>query len=381
MKRSFFTYRITEALRLARLLSAGLLLTLTLPACDDDSNGEAEPGLIQPTGKAPDYAPNIDPQMLAVIEQFVAFGTPPLATLSPRQARMAPSITDAVEAALSKNNQEAPAANVTISQQVLPKNYTPQSAADGILVRIYKPNGLIGSLPVIVYYHGGGWVIGSLNVYEPSAKALAERTGAIVVSVDYRLSPEFKFPAAHEDAFAAYKWVRENAASIGGNPAKVAVAGESAGGNMAAGVGILARERNVPLPVHQLLVYPVANNDLATASYNQYANAKPLDRPSVEYFVMNYLSNPAVEGNDRLISLVDVADLRGLPSATIIAAEIDPLKTDGELLRDRLQAAGVAVMYQLYPGTTHEFFGTYAVVPKANEAQDFAAARLKAAFQ
>jgi len=263
---------------------------------------------------------------------------------------------------------------------VLPALYTPQSAADGILVRIYTPTGPTGPLPVIVYYHGGGWVIGSLDVYEPSAKALAERTGAILVSVDYRLSPEFKFPAAHEDAYAAYKWVHDNAATIGGNPAKVAVAGESAGGNMAAAVCILARERGLALPVHQLLVYPVANNDLTTASYQQYADAQPLNRPSIVYFTQNYFNSPA-DGDNRLISLTDVADLKGLPAATIVEAEIDPLQTEGMQLHDKLMAAGVPVMYQLYPGTTHEFFGTYYVVPEADDAQNFAATHLKAAFQ
>ena len=263
---------------------------------------------------------------------------------------------------------------------MLPALYTPQSAADGILVRIYTPTGPTGPLPVIVYYHGGGWVIGSLDVYEPSAKALAERTGAILVSVDYRLSPEFKFPAAHEDAYAAYKWVHDNAATIGGNPAKVAVAGESAGGNMAAAVCILARERGLALPVHQLLVYPVANNDLTTASYQQYADAQPLNRPSIVYFTQNYFNSPA-DGDNRLISLTDVADLKGLPAATIVEAEIDPLQTEGMQLHDKFMAAGVPVMYQLYPGTTHEFFGTYYVVPEADDAQNFAATHLKAAFQ
>ncbi len=364
-----------------RLLALALLAALALPACKNNGSGDPAPGLIQPVGPPPAYAPDFDPQMLAVIEQFMSFGTPPLPTLSPRQARMAPSVPDAVNALLRKNNRAARPFNVAVSQQLLPGGITPQSAPDGLLVRIYKPmNAAAGPLPVVVYYHGGGWVIGSLDVYEPGAKALAEKAGAIVVSVDYRLAPENKFPAAHEDAYAAYKWVHDNAASIGGNPAKVAVAGESAGGNMAAGVCILARERGYALPVHQLMVYPVANNDLNTASYMQYANAVPLNKPGVVYFTTLYFNTPA-DGDNRLISLTDVADLRGLPSATIVAAEIDPLQTEGQQLRDKLTQAGVKVQYQLYPGTTHEFFGTHDVVPKANDAQDFAAAQLRAAFQ
>ena len=192
--------------------------------------------------------------------------------------------------------------------------------------------------------------------------------------------PEAKFPAAHEDAFTAYAWVRTYTASIGGNPAKVAVAGESAGGNMAAAVCLLSKERNFPLPVHQLLVYPVANNDLNTPSYLQYADAVPLSKANVQYFVANYFNSPG-DGDNRLISLTDVADLSGLPPATIIGAEIDPLQTEGKQLADKFQSVGVPVAYQLYPGTTHEFFGTYAVVDKAGQAQDFAAARLRNAFK
>ncbi|MCI1187354.1 alpha/beta hydrolase [Hymenobacter sp. DH14] len=364
-----------------RRWSSLLLVGLALAACNNnDSSDDPAPGLIQPTGAKPAYAPTIDPQMQAVVEEFVGFGTPPLPTLTPRQARMAPSVTDAVMSLLRKNNRVARAANVTVSQRVLPGGITPQSAPDGILVRMYKPNGVTGTLPAIVYYHGGGWVIGSLDVYEPSAKALAEKTGAMVISVDYRLSPEAKFPAAHEDAYAAYKWVRDNAASIGVNPAKIAVAGESAGGNMAVGVCLLAKERGYALPVHQLLVYPVANNDLTTASYNQYADAQPLNRPNVVYFTSQYFRTMA-DGDDRLISLTDVANLSGLPAATIVAAEIDPLQTEGKQLADKFTQVGVANQYMLYTGTTHEFFGTHDVVPKAGEAQDFAAGRLKTAFQ
>jgi len=380
MKRRFLPF-LPQVSRLAPLALAATLLALPLTSCDDDSDdNDPQTTLIQPTGSAPTYAPNIDAQMLAVLEQFMSYGTPALPTLSPRQARMAPSVTDAVQDLLKKNKLAPTPPNVTVTQQVLPKSYTPQSAADGILVRIYKPAGVSGSLPVIVYYHGGGWVIGSLDVYEPSAKALAANTGAIVVSVDYRLSPEAKFPAAHEDAYAAYKWAKENATNFGGNAAKVAVAGESAGGNMAVGVCLLAKERGLALPLHQLLVYPVANNDLNTASYNQYANAMPLSKANIEYFTQNYFTTPA-DGNNRLLSLTDVANLSGLPAATIIAAEIDPLQTEGKQLADKLTQVGVANQYQLYSGTTHEFFGTYAVVPKAEEAQQFAASRLKAAFQ
>lgn len=364
-------------------LLTGLAAVLASPLASCKKDNDSSPSLIQPTGSKPSYAPAINDQMQAVIEQFTAFNDPALPTLSARQARMTHSVTDAVNALLAKNNRSAPSPAVTVSQQVLPKLYTAGSAPDGVPVRIYTPTAAAtGARPGIVYLHGGGWVIGSLDVYEPSAQALAERTGAVVVSVDYRLASETmnKFPAAHEDSYAAYKWVHDNAASININPAKIAIAGESAGGNMAAAVCILARERGLALPIHELLVYPVADNNLNTASYQQYANAVPLNKPGILFFTGLYFNTPA-DGDNRLISLVDVADLKGLPPTTIIAAEIDPLQTEGQSLRDKLTAAGVNVDYTLYVGTTHEFFGTYAVVPPANDAQNHAADRLKTAFK
>ncbi|MGI4733885.1 MAG: alpha/beta hydrolase [Janthinobacterium lividum] len=361
---------------------AGLAAALAGPLASCRSE-DPSPDLIQPTGTKPSYALDINDQMQAVIEQFMAFNDPALPTLTARQARMTHSVTDAVNALLAKNNKVPSTPAVTVSQRVLTPAYTPGSATDGVPVRIYTPTAAAtGTLPAIVYYHGGGWVIGSLMVYEPSAKALAANTGAIVISVDYRLASETmnKFPAAHEDAYAAYKWVRDNAATLNINPAKIAVAGESAGGNMAAAVCILARERGVTLPVHELLVYPVADNNLNTTSYMTYANAVPLSKANIVYFTGLYFNTPA-DGDNRLISLVDVADLKGLPTTTIIGAEIDPLQTEGMSLRDKLTAAGVSVDYTLYPGTTHEFFGTYDVVPPAATAQSHAADRLKAAFQ
>ena len=369
--------------RLLLLAGLGAGLAAPLAACKKDSDSDASASLIQPTSAKPSYAPDENDQMWAVIEQLIAFNDPPLPTLTAAQARMTHSVSQSVvNALLNKNNRAASSFSLTISQMVLPKAYTPGSDTAGVQVRVYKPANATGTPPAIVYLHGGGWVIGSLDVYEPSAKALAARTGAVVYSVDYRLASETmnKFPAAHEDAYAAYKYVHDNAATLGVNSAKIAIAGESAGGNMAAAVCLLAKERGLALPIHELLVYPVANNDLTTASYQQYANAVPLNKPNIQYFTGLYFNSPA-DGDNRLISLVDVADLHGLPPTTIIAAEIDPLQTEGQTLRDKLMAAGVATDYTLYPGTTHEFFGTYDIVPPANDAQNHAADRLKAAFQ
>ncbi|MEZ0607298.1 alpha/beta hydrolase fold domain-containing protein [Fibrella sp. WM1] len=362
----------------ARFLPFGIvlvaLLTGLLSSCDD--HRAPLPGQsIQSNSPKPDWGPTITPQMLAVIEELGRLSPTPLESLTPQQARQQPSFKDAVNSLLDKNNIPRPTANVTISERTI-------TGADGVPIRavIYTPRNVTGPLPVIVYYHGGGWVIANPEVYEYSTLALAEEVGAVVVSVDYRLAPENKFPTAHRDAFAAYKWVKNNAAAINGNPDKVAVAGESAGGNMAITVSMMARDSGVARPLHILSVFPVANNDLFTESYNKYANAKPLNRPLVQYFTTNYFNLPT-DGDSPLISLVDVANLQGLPPTTIIGAEIDPLQTEGMLLRDRLQAQGVPVTYQLYTGVTHEFFGMYAIVPEAQQAQALAATQLRNAFR
>jgi acetyl esterase/lipase len=240
---------------------------------------------------------------------------------------------------------------------------------------VYTPRCSDSSYPVIVYYHGGGWVIADLNVYDASAKGLAEQSGAIVVSVHYRQGPEHKFPTAHNDAFAAYQWVLKNAASMKGNPKMVAVAGESAGGNLACNVSIMARDKGIQMPIHQLLVYPVANNDMNSESYQKYAAAKPLSKPMMEWFAKNYTGDISKAADPR-ISLVK-ANLKGLPPTTIIAAEIDPLMTEGKMLADKLKDAKVNVDYKLYSGVTHEFFGMAAVVPDAKDAQAYASGRLK----
>ena len=363
-------------------VASALVLGLTLSACQDHQLASPGQG-IQPTG-SPDvpFASMMKPQMRAVIEELARLAPTPIEQLTPQQARMQPSFKDAVNSLLDKNRITPPIPKVTKSERMIP-------GAGGVPIRVvlYTPTGASSMAapadrPVIVYYHGGGWVIGSPEVYEYSTLALAQNTGAVVVSVDYRLSPENKFPTAHEDAYAAYKWVKENAATIGGNAAKVAVAGESAGGNMAITVSMMARDRMGAgfLPIHILSVFPVANNDLFTPSYNRYANAKPLSRPAVQYFVANYFNSPA-DGDSPLISLVDVANLSGLPPTTIIAAEIDPLQSEGMLLRDKLQSVGVQVTYKLYEGTTHEFFGMYAVVPEAAQAQELAAIQLRNAFR
>lgn len=347
-------------------------LSISLVSCNEDD--EATTG-ITPKGPKPEWGPSIKPEMQRVIEKLDELsGGVALNTLTPQQARKAPSAADAVKAVMQEYNIPMPASMVDTSGQKVP-------VTNGTIhVRIYKPKNASGALPGIVYYHGGGWVIATIDTYDASAKALAEQVGAVVVSVEYRKAPEFKFPTAHNDSYAAYQWVLANAASLGINPQKIAVAGESAGGNLAASVSMMARDNGLTMPVHQLLVYPIADYDFGKPSYNTYANAKPLNKPLMQWFFNNYLASPA-DGNSPWISLVDAPNLSGLPPATVINAEIDPLLSEGQEYAAKLKAAGINVTSKIYEGVTHEFFGMATVVPQAKEAQKLAADELKKALQ
>lgn len=247
-------------------------------------------------------------------------------------------------------------------------------------IRIYKPNtGSRAPYPVVMYYHGGGWVIADINVYDASARALAEQTNAIVVSVGYRKGPEFKFPTAHNDSYEAYVWSLRNASTFGGDSTRMAVAGESAGGNLACNVSIMARNAGIRKPKFQVLVYPVASNFTSSPSYMQYANAKPLNKPMIYWFLSYFLPNMS-ESADPRINLIS-ANLQALPPTLIINAEIDPLRDDGLNLSNALKSAGVAVERRLYNGVTHEFFGAATVIPEAKDAQAVASTALKNALQ
>lgn len=311
--------------------------------------------------------------MAVVIEKLQSYGAPPIETLSAQEARKQPTPTTAVMDVMKDNNVTMPPTGVdTIGKEI------PVSGGS-IHARIYTPKGNSSAYPLIVYYHGGGWVIADLDVYDASAKGLAEQTGAVVVSVHYRQAPEHKFPTAHNDAFAAYQWVLNNASLLKGDTARIAVVGESAGGNLACNVSMMAREKGIKMPLHQVLVYPIASNDMNSESYQKYATAKPLNKPMMEWFAKNYLGDMS-KASDTRISLVK-ANLKGLPPTTIIGAEIDPLQTEGKLLSDKLKEAGVTVDYKLYNGVTHEFFGMATLIPEAKEAQQLAAGNLKSALK
>ena len=316
-----------------------------------------------------------DADMRKVLEQLGALGGKPLATLSADEARKQPTPTDAVKALLTKEGKStAPIEMAKVFTRKIP------GAAGPVDARIYTPKTDDKKpLPVIVYFHGGGFVIADLDVYDATPRILAKGVNAIVVSAEYRHAPENRFPAAHDDAFAAYEWVTKNAASFGGDPKRIAVAGESAGGNLATYVSMAARDKGAPMPLHQLLVYPIAQTTTDTPSYVEWANAKPLDKAGMLWFVDKSLRTPD-DKNDPRLDLVH-ANLKGLPRTTIVQAEIDPLKSDGDMLAKSLDAAGVSVDKKLYEGVTHEFFGMGAVVADAKDAESYAVGRLKDAFK
>ncbi|MBC7905099.1 MAG: alpha/beta hydrolase [Gemmatimonadaceae bacterium] len=339
----------------------------TIAATDTTSSNA-----LKPKGPAPAWAPDIDDEMLVVIEKLQSYGAPPIESLSAQEARKQPTPTTAVMDVIKEKNISVPAPAVDTAGKDIPV------AGGTIHARIYTPKTADSSFPVIVYYHGGGWVIADIDTYDASAKGLAEQVGAIVVSVHYRQGPEHKFPTAHNDAFAAYQWVLKNAAGMKGNPKMISLVGESAGGNLACNVSILAKAKGLTMPLHQVLVYPVANNDMNAESYQKYAEAKPLNKPMMAWFATNYFGDMAKTADPRM-SLVK-ANLKGLPPTTIIAAEIDPLQSDGKLLSEKLKEAGVETDYKLYNGVVHEFFGMAAVVPDAKDAQAYASGKLKKSF-
>lgn len=314
--------------------------------------------------------PKAEPNMQKVLDAMAALKPKPIETLSPEEARKQPTPSDAVKKVLTDAGKStAPEPGVTMKTQSI------QGKDGSFPIHIFTPEGA-GPFPVVVYFHGGGFVIADTKVYEASVRGLAKKAKAIVISADYRRAPEHKFPTQTEDAFAAYQWALANAKSINGDPMRVAVAGESAGGNLATVVSMMAMEKKIQMPVHQLLVYPVVNDDMNNESYKKNANAKPLNKAMMTWFFKHYGADPK---NPHALPM-KAASLKGLPAATVITAEIDPLMTEGKAYADRLKKEGVTVNYRHFTGVTHEFFGMDAVVPKAKEAQQFAADELTKAF-
>jgi len=297
----------------------------------------------------------------------------PYHTLDPQAARLQPTFTDGVNGVLRAQGRPTTPPPGTTEREI-----SVAGAAGSLPATVFTPTGVRGPLPVILYFHGGGWVIADRKVYAGGARGLARNSGAIVVSVDYRRAPEAPFPAQHDDALASYRWLLQNAASIGGDASRIAFAGESAGGNLAVSTAMQARDAGLPLPRHIVSVYPIAGSDLNTPSYQDTANGPTLNRALMAWF-FRYVPRTPADLMDPRINLVG-ANLQGLPPVSIVAAQIDPLRSEGELLAQRLAAQGVTVERREWAGVTHEFFGADAVIADAGEAQRWAGERLRAAL-
>ena len=317
-----------------------------------------------------------DADMTKVLKALAAMNPKPIESLEPSEARKQPTPTDAVMAVLKQKGKDtSPTAlvpGVTSVDRQIP------GPAGQLPVRIYTPEGA-RPFPVVVYFHGGGWVLANKDVYDGGARGLSKQAKAVVVSVDYRLAPEAKFPAQHEDAIATYKWASQNAPAIKGDPKRMALAGESAGGNLAVATAIAVRDQGGPVPRHVVAVYPVAQvTNTSTPSYIDSANAKPLNKAMMVLFGKHTFAKPEDKSDPR-IDLVH-ANLKGLPPVTLINAQIDPLRSDGDMLAEALKKAGVKVEHKTYEGVTHEFFGMAAVVGKAKQAQKLAGEQLRKSF-
>ncbi|MFL5873419.1 MAG: alpha/beta hydrolase [Solirubrobacterales bacterium] len=242
--------------------------------------------------------------------------------------------------------------------------------------RLYIPHAAADPGPLLVYFHGGGWVIGDLETHDGPCRFIAANSGARVLAVDYRLAPEHPFPAAAEDACAAYAWVASNAAQLGADPARVGVGGDSAGANLAAVASLHARDEGLTPPAMQLLIYPVIVADEELPSRRTFGDGFLLTRPDMDFFEANYLPAGA-DRSDPRVSVVRAADLSGLPPAHLAIAGFDPLRDEGIAFARRLEEAGVPVSLRLHPGLVHTFANLTAICPTARQAMQEAAGALR----
>src|SRR5712671_3389851 len=313
--------------------------------------------------------PKLHPQIEAVLKAQAAAGLRPIEALTPAAAR-----AQMEETARGRKAEPLPVARV--EERAIPGPGGP------VRLRLYWPKGADAGNPVptIVYYHGGGHVIGSLDTHDFVARNLCSGGGALVVSVDYRMGPEHKFPAAVDDSWAALQWVAANAESLGADPARMGVHGDSAGANLAAVVALLARDAGGPRLRLQSLVYPIADYGMVGDSYEKYADGYGiLTRGAMVWFRDHYLRKPE-DANDWRASPIKAASLAGAPPAIVITAECDVLHDDGQRYAEALQRAGVPVEYNEFPGMIHAFFGMVPAVDDAMKAQRFVWAAFRRAF-
>jgi acetyl esterase len=305
----------------------------------------------------------LDPVIAAALDAMAAAGLPPMSSLEPAALR-------AQAAAMPPVGRDLPMASV--QDRAVPGPEGP------IPVRVYDPTGDAGA-PVVVFLHGGGFVMGSLDGHDPVCRELATRVGCIVVSVDYRLAPEHPYPAGLDDATAVVRWVRAHAADVGGDPARVAVAGDSSGGNFAAAVSLRLLEAGEPVPLHQVLVYPVIDHAFDTASYERFADGFFLSRDDMRWFWGHYLADDA-DGARPDVSVLHAPSLAGLPPTTIVLADHDPLRDEGAAFGVWLEAAGVDVLVHEEPGTVHGYLNVFGPIPPAERSWEVIARRLRGAL-
>lgn len=279
----------------------------------------------------------LDPQVQVVLENMKKQGVPPLHTLSVESARTV--------------NLSSMAAQPEEVWKV--DNRKILGPAGHIPVRVYRPQSKY-PLPVLIYYHGGGWVVGDLDAADVLCRQLANGANVIVVSVDYRLAPEHRFPAAIEDAYAAAAWVAENSSSLEADPNRIAVGGDSAGGNLAAAVTLMARDQGLSFIKFQLLFNPATHYAFDTDSYRDNAEGYGLTTDTMRWFWGQYLAEEQ-DGRNPYASPLLAADLSSLPPALVITAEFDPLRDDGEAYAAKLKAAGIPVEAKRYDGMVHGF--------------------------
>jgi acetyl esterase len=313
--------------------------------------------------------PSLHPQIQQVLKVMAEANLRPIEAMTPREAREQMEAT-----ARARKAESLPVAR--IEERMIPGPGGP------IRLRLYWPKepNSGGTVPAIVYYHGGGHVIGSLDTHDFVARNLCAGAEALVGSVDYRMGPEHKFPAAVEDSFAALEWVHANASGLGADPGRIGVHGDSAGANLAAVVALMARDAGRPRLLLQSLVYPISDYTLTGASYDKFATGHGiLTREAMVWFQRHYLRNPG-DAADWRASPIKAASLAGLAPAIVVTAECDVLHDDGERYAAALREAGVPVEYREYPGMIHAFFGMVPAVDDAMNAQRAVWAAFKQAF-
>lgn len=306
----------------------------------------------------------LDPEAKAWLDQMATSSLPEWHTVSPDEARRLMKLSYGVGA------PKEPVAR--IDDGAIP------GPAGQIPVRVYHP-GTDGLLPVYVYFHGGGWVLGDLDSHDAPCRALANQVPCLVVSVDYRLAPEHPYPAAPEDAYAAVCWIAEHAGELGGDGSRLALGGDSAGGNLSAVVTQMIRERGGPRIALQVLVYPVTDFDFDSSSYREVGDGYFLTAEKMAWYTDHYLPNVA-QRREPYAAPLRASDFADLPPALVITAEYDPLRHEGEAYAEKLRAAGVPVTCTCYPGMIHGFFNRLAEMDLGRKAVRQAAEALREAF-